>query len=128
MDWFRFLVSFSSLLQWNKTWRNLFFVIHATLNSWPRSRETCLDIQSIDHQRLVWSLSKDMLLEEHGLFTGVNFINILLVHFAPIFRHKKITKPNIGREKLVNLLSNEERACKMLMKLTPAGYGFKVHK
>ncbi len=31
----------------------------------------------------------------------------------------KITKPNVIKEKLQNLLSYEERACKMLMKLTP---------
>jgi len=39
--------------------------------------------------------------------------------FCQYFGGKKIAKPNIIREKLLNYLSYEKRACKMLMKLTP---------
>jgi len=50
---------------------------------------------------------------------GVNFINILCAHFALIFRCQKITKPNVAREKLLNLLSYKKMgAGKMLIKLT----------
>jgi len=50
---------------------------------------------------------------------GLNFINILLEHFAPIFCGQKLTKPNVTREKLLNLLLYEKRSSKMLMKSTP---------
>jgi hypothetical protein len=50
----------------------------------------------------------------------VNFINILCATFLPIFWYQKISKPNITREKLLNLLLYEKRKLKMLMKLTPA--------
>jgi len=40
--------------------------------------------------------------------------------FLPIFWRQKIAKPNIIREKLFNLLSNEKLEPKMLMKLTTA--------
>jgi len=46
-------------------------------------------------------------------------MNILHVHFAQIFWCQKITKPNMSREKLLNLLLYEKHAHKMLMKLTP---------
>jgi len=49
---------------------------------------------------------------------GFNFINILLAHFLPIFWPKKIAKPNVIREKLLNLFSNEKPVHKMLMKFT----------
>jgi len=51
------------------------------------------------------------------LTAGVNVINISLAHFAPIFLRQKITKPNITREKLLNLLLYEKHERKMLMKL-----------
>jgi hypothetical protein len=50
--------------------------------------------------------------------TGANFINILHVHFAPIFWCQKITKMNVTREKLLNLLLYKKLEHKMLMKLT----------
>ncbi len=53
------------------------------------------------------------------LYTWVNFINILCAHFLYKILAPKITKPNVIREKLLNLLSYEKRARKMLMKLTP---------
>jgi len=49
---------------------------------------------------------------------GVNFINILRAPFGPIFVCPKITKPNVTREKLLNLLSHKKCMHKMLMKLT----------
>jgi len=49
----------------------------------------------------------------------VNFIHILCVPSAPIFLRQKITKPNVTREKLLNLLSYKKSERKMLMKLTP---------
>jgi len=45
----------------------------------------------------------------HQHFTGNFFANILAL---------KIARPNIFREKLLNSLLYEKRACKMLMKLT----------
>ncbi len=36
---------------------------------------------------------------------SVNFIKLLRVPFVPIFLHQKITKLNVFREKLLNLLS-----------------------
>ncbi len=50
---------------------------------------------------------------------GVNFINILLAHFPPIFWCQKITKQNVTREKLLNLHSYKKCGRKMLMQLTP---------
>jgi len=49
----------------------------------------------------------------------VNFINVLRTHFLCEIFAPKITKQNIFREKLLNLLSYEKRARKTLMKLTP---------
>jgi len=49
---------------------------------------------------------------------AVNFINILHAPFALIFLHQNITKPNVTREKLLNLVSYKKRPRKMLMKLT----------
>jgi len=49
----------------------------------------------------------------------LNFINVLRTHFLYNILAPKITKPNITREKLLNLLTYEKCACKMLMKLTP---------
>jgi hypothetical protein len=49
--------------------------------------------------------------------SGVNFINILLVPFEPIFFRKKITKPKYNYRKA---LLYENFAHKKLMKLTPA--------
>jgi len=46
----------------------------------------------------------------HQHFTGT---------FLPIFLRQKIAKPNIIREKLLNLLLYKKCAHKMLMKLTP---------
>jgi len=54
---------------------------------------------------------------------GINFINVLGTRFLYEILVPKISKPNVTREKLLNLLSYEKRACKMLMKLTP---GFQV--
>jgi len=50
---------------------------------------------------------------------GVNFINILRTTFLPIFWRQKITKPNVTRKKLLNLLLYKNLSSKMLMKLTP---------
>jgi len=49
----------------------------------------------------------------------VNFINVLYTRFLYKILAPKITKPNVFREKLLNLLSYEKRAGKLLMKLTP---------
>ncbi len=49
-----------------------------------------------------------------------NFINIICATFFPTFWYQKISKPDITREKLLNLLLYEKRKLKMLMKLTPA--------
>jgi len=49
---------------------------------------------------------------------GVNFINVLRATFSYKIMAPKITKPNIIREKLLNLLWYEKPARKMLMKLT----------
>jgi len=49
----------------------------------------------------------------------VNFINILHAHFVPILWQQQIAKPNVIREKLLNLLFYEKCSHKMLMKLTP---------
>jgi len=49
---------------------------------------------------------------------GVNFINILHAPFSYKILTPKITKPNLTREKLLNLLSYKKLARKMLMKLT----------
>ncbi len=54
-----------------------------------------------------------------SLSPWVNFINILLGTFLPIFWHQKISKPNVIRETLLNSLSYKKRSQKMLMKLTP---------
>jgi len=43
--------------------------------------------------------------------TGVNFINILCPHFAPIFLRQNISKPKPNKRKAVRH--------NMLMKLTP---------
>jgi len=54
--------------------------------------------------------------------TGVNFINILLVHFLykSAFLPKSFCQSqNVTSEKLQEALSYEKRARKMLMKLTP---------
>jgi len=50
---------------------------------------------------------------------GVDFINILRLHFSYKILAPKITKLNVTREKLLNLLSYEKCSNKMLMKLTP---------
>jgi hypothetical protein len=55
------------------------------------------------------------------LIPSVNFINILLETFAPIFLQKKLLSPNVTREKLRKALLHEKFTCKMLMKLTPEG-------
>jgi hypothetical protein len=39
---------------------------------------------------------------------GVNFANIFCTTFLPIFWHQKISKPNVIKEKLLNLLSFEK--------------------
>jgi len=52
------------------------------------------------------------------LTQGVNFINILCPHFAPIFWNQKITRLNVTRKKLLNLLLYTKFALKILMKLT----------
>ncbi len=49
---------------------------------------------------------------------GLNFINVLFAHFLLKVLAPKITKANVTREKLLNLLSYEKCAPKMLMKLT----------
>jgi hypothetical protein len=41
------------------------------------------------------------------------------MHLLPIFWRQKFSKPNVIREKLLNLLSYKKRTLKMLMKLTP---------
>jgi len=53
------------------------------------------------------------------LTPAVIFINVLRAHFFVQNFAPKITKLNVIREKLQNLLSYEKRARKMLMKLTP---------
>jgi len=52
------------------------------------------------------------------LTTGVNFINILLATFAPIFFGNKIQGQNVTRENLRKALLYEKFVRKMLMKLT----------
>jgi hypothetical protein len=52
---------------------------------------------------------------------GVNFINVLHTHFLYKTLEPKITKPNITKEKLLNLISYKKCARKMWMKLTPGG-------
>ncbi len=47
----------------------------------------------------------------------VNFINVLHAHFLFEILAPKITKPNVIREKLLNLLLHKKCARKMLMKL-----------
>ena len=42
--------------------------------------------------------------------TGINLINILHVPFAPIFLLPKIAKPNVIRERLINLLLYEKHS------------------
>jgi hypothetical protein len=49
----------------------------------------------------------------------VSISSTLRAHFLPMFWRKKIAKPNIIRENLLNLLLYEKHANKMLMKLTP---------
>jgi len=46
-------------------------------------------------------------------------MNIFCAPFSPTFLGQKIAKPNVIREKLLNLLLYKNRAYKMLMKLTP---------
>jgi len=50
---------------------------------------------------------------------SVNFINILRAHFLYKMLAPKITKPNLSREKLQNLLSHKKQAHKKLIKLMP---------
>jgi len=57
---------------------------------------------------------------------GVNFINILRLHFSPIFWCQKIAKLKILRENLLNLLSYKKRKCKMLMTLTRGLVGWSL--
>jgi len=57
------------------------------------------------------------------MFPAINFINIIQAHILYKLLAPKIPKPCFGfvtREKLLNLLSYEKRARKMLMKLTPS--------
>jgi len=52
----------------------------------------------------------------------VNFINVLQECFLYEILVLKITKPNLFTEKLLNLLSYENRGRKMLIKLTPVAH------
>jgi len=54
---------------------------------------------------------------EIGVTLG-QFINILRATFLPIFWCQKIAKPNVIREKLLNLLLVQKLARKMLIKLS----------
>jgi len=58
---------------------------------------------------------------------GVNFINILCAHFAPIFMCQKITKLIVTREKLLNLLLYKICTGKMLMKLTKGFFLYNIY-
>jgi len=49
----------------------------------------------------------------------VNFINILLSAFAPIFFHKKLQSQTLTREKLCKAHSYKKGEHKILIKLTP---------
>jgi hypothetical protein len=57
---------------------------------------------------------------------GVNFINILRLHFSPIFWRQKIAKLKVIRENLLNLLSYKKRKCEMLMKWTRGLVGWSL--
>jgi len=60
--------------------------------------------------------------------SSVNFINILHETFSPMyFGTKKIEKPNVIREKLLNLLSYKKGLRSMLMKLTPNRFEIQVY-
>ncbi len=52
---------------------------------------------------------------------GVNFINILHAHFAPIFLHQKMSNPKHSFVIFCAKISYQKSACIILMKLMAAG-------
>ena len=70
---------------------------------------------------LYWSYAVGVIYQYYQPYfpgPGVNFINILWLHFALIFWCQQIAKPNLIGEKLLKWLLYKKLTHKLLMKLT----------